>query len=63
MQSNSVNNFKSPKKIYHSNNVNDYFIQIDYFDKTGSKKYNNNIPLKHVFNRKTLNIFESNLIK
>ena len=42
MHLNNTDNFKSHKKIYFSNNINDYFIQIDYFDKTGKKKYNNN---------------------
>ena len=52
MHLNNTDNFKSHKKKYFSNNINDYFIQIDYFDKTGEKKYNNNIPLKYVFNQK-----------
>ena len=32
------------------NNINEYFIKIDYFDQTGIKNYENNIPLKCMFN-------------
>jgi len=60
MYSNNINNLKSERKAYLSNNINNYFIQIDYFDKTGTKKYNNNIPLKYVLNQKTLNKIQSN---
>ena len=51
----NINNFKFSKKNDLLKNINDYIIQIDYFDKKGTKKYNNNIPLKYVFNQKKLN--------
>ena len=38
------------------NNLNDFIIQIDYFDEKGIKKRKNKIPLKYVFNSKFLNI-------
>ena len=60
MYLNNINNLKSPRKRSLSNNIDNYFIQIDYFDKTGAKKYNDNIPLKNVFNPKTLNKIQSN---
>ncbi len=40
--------FDTPQKT--SNNINEYFIKIDYFDQTGTKSYENNIPLKCMFN-------------
>ena len=35
---------------YLLNNLNDFIIQIDYFDKKGIKKRKNKIPLKYIFN-------------
>ena len=32
------------------NDVNDYMIKIDYFDKKGTKDFENNIPLTYVLN-------------
>jgi hypothetical protein len=53
---NYSNNDTRPQwKNFHLNSLNDYFIQVDYFDKTGKKKYNHNIPLKHIFNKKISN--------
>ena len=43
----SVNN-----KKYLVNNLNDFIIQIDYFDQKGNKKRKNRIPLKYIFNSK-----------
>tara|TARA_B100000700_G_C14249747_1_gene492004 strand:- start:303 stop:482 length:180 start_codon:yes stop_codon:yes gene_type:complete len=37
------------------NNLNDFIIEIDYFDQKGIKKRKNIIPLKYVFNSKTIN--------
>ena len=31
-------------------NINEYFIKIDYFDQKGTKDFENNIPLKTIFN-------------
>ena len=37
------------------NNLNDFFIQIDYFDQKGIKKRKNKIPLKYILNPKLIN--------
>ena len=37
------------------NNVNDFIIQIDYFDQKGIKKRKNRVPLKYIFNSKFIN--------
>ena len=39
-------------KKYILNNLNDFIIEIDYFDQKGIKKRKNKIPLKYVFNSK-----------
>ena len=31
-------------------NINEYFIKIDYFDQKGIKDFENNIPLSTIFN-------------
>ncbi len=46
------------KKIL--NNINEYFIKIDYFDQKGTKNFENNIPLKSIFYSNT-NLPENNL--
>ena len=37
------------------NNLNDFIIQIDYFDQKGIKKRKNKIPLKYILNSKLMN--------
>ena len=37
------------------NNLNDFIIQIDYFDQRGIKKRKNKIPLKYILNSKSIN--------
>ena len=44
---------KSNKKLL--NNLNDFIIQIDYFDQKGIKKRKNKIPLKYILNYKLIN--------
>ena len=41
-------------------NINEYFIKIDYFDQKGTKDFENNIPLKTIFNINT-NLSKNNL--
>ena len=41
-------------------NINEYFIKIDYFDQKGTKDFENNIPLSTVFNNNT-HLSENNL--
>ena len=51
---NLINNKKpdSLKVVNVFDNLNNYFIQIDYYDKKGNKKIKNNIPLKYLLNKK-----------
>ena len=44
---------KSNKQLL--NNLNDFIIQIDYFDQKGIKKRKNKIPLKYILNSKFIN--------
>ena len=37
------------------NNLNDFIIQIDYFDQKGIKRRKNRIPLKYILNSKFIN--------
>ena len=48
-------NKKTNSKKQLLNNLNDYIIQIDYFDQKGIKKRKNRIPLKYIFNSKFTN--------
>ena len=41
-------------------NINEYFIKVDYFDQKGTKDFENNIPLVTIFNNNT-NLSENNL--
>ena len=41
-------------------NINEYFIKIDYFDQKGTKDFENNIPLRTILNNNT-NLSENNL--
>ena len=48
------------KKVTHNkkvllNNLNDFIIQIDYYDQKGIKKRKNKIPLKYILNSKFIN--------
>ena len=48
-------NHKTNKKIKLLNNLNDFIIQIDYFDQKGIKKHKHIIPLKYIVNSKFIN--------
>ena len=48
-------NYNTNKKIELLNNLNDFIIQIDYFDKRGIKKRKHRIPLKYIVNSKFIN--------
>ena len=37
------------------NNLNDFFIQIDYFDQNGTRKRKNKLPLYYILNPKINN--------
>ena len=49
-----TNKISNNKKIL-LNNLNDFIIQIDYYDKKGIKKLKNKIPLKYILNSKFIN--------
>ena len=36
------------QQIYHK--IDKYFLKIDYFDQKGTKNFENNIPLRSIFN-------------
>ena len=42
------------------NNINEYFIKIDYFDQKGTKNFENNVPLRSIFYNNA-NLPENNL--
>ncbi len=49
-----INNNTNDKKQF-LNNLNDFIIEIDYFDQKGIKKRKNRIPLKYIFNSRFIN--------
>ena len=49
-----INKNTNDKKQF-LNNLNDFIIEIDYFDQNGVKKRKNRVPLKYIFNSKFLN--------
>ena len=49
-----INKNTNDKKQF-LNNLNDFIIEIDYFDQQGIKKRKNIIPLKYIFNSKFVN--------
>ena len=49
-----TNQITNNKKIL-LNNLNDFIIQIDYYDQKGIKKRKNKIPLKYILNSKFIN--------
>ena len=48
-------NKHSKNKKQLLNNLNDFIIQIDYFDHKGVKKRKHRIPLKYIVNSKFIN--------
>ena len=53
-----VSKTNTSKHIF--NNLNKYVIKIDYFDPKGAKNYEDNIPLKYIFNSE-IKSFETNI--
>ena len=45
MNLSNINNIKLTSKNYLFNNINNFSIEIDYFDEKGTKKHKNKIPL------------------
>ena len=60
MLSEQTNKSKIDTQQQILDNINEYFIKIDYFDQKGTKDFENNIPLRNVFNNNT-NLSENNL--
>ena len=50
MLSKQTNNSKIDTQRKILDDINEYFIKIDYFDQKGTKNFENNIPLKSMFN-------------
>ena len=55
MNLDNINNIKLTPKNYLFNNINNFSIEIDYFDEKGTKKDKNKIPL--------ICILKTNIIK
>ena len=49
----SNKNINNKKKLL--NNLNNFIIQIDYFDQKGVKKQKHRVPLKYIVNSKFIN--------
>ena len=49
MLSEQIKKAKIDTPIQRLNNINEYFIKIDYFDQKGTKNFESNIPLKGIF--------------
>ena len=60
MLSEQVNKSRIDTQQQILENINEYFIKIDYFVQKGTKDFENNIPLRTIFNNKT-NLSENNL--
>ena len=60
MLSKQNNKLRTDTKQRILDNIDEYFIKIDYFDQKGTKDFENNIPLKSIFNNNT-NLSENNL--
>ena len=60
MLSKQTNKSRTDTQQQILDNINEYFIKIDYFDQKGTKDFENNIPLRTLFNYNT-NLSENNL--
>ena len=43
------------------NKLNEFVIRIDYFDQKGTKSFEDNIPLKYIFNSSDIKLPETNI--
>jgi hypothetical protein len=50
MLSKQIKKTKTDASKQRLNDFNNYMIKIDYFDKKGTKNFENNIPLTLIFN-------------
>ena len=60
MNLNNINNIKLIPKNYLFNNINNFSIEIDYFDEKGTKKRKNKIPLICMLKTNIMNKAKSN---
>ena len=60
MNLSNMNNIKLTPKKYLFNNIDNFSIEIDYFDEKGTKKHNNKIPLICMLKTNIINKTKSN---
>ena len=60
MNLNNIKNIKLTPKNYLFNNINNFSIEIDYFDEKGTKKRKNKIPLICMLKTNIMNKAKSN---
>ena len=60
MNLDNINNIKLTTKNYLFNNINNFSIEIDYFDEKGTKKHKNKIPLIYMLKTNIIKNAKSN---
>ena len=60
MNLSNMNNIKLTPKKYFFNNIDNFSIEIDYFDEKGTKKHKNKIPLICMLKTNIINKAKSN---
>ena len=60
MNLSNMNNIKLNPKKYFFNNIDNFSIEIDYFDEKGTKKHKNKIPLIYMLKTNSINKAKSN---
>ena len=60
MNLSNMKNIKLTPKKYLFNNIDNFSIEIDYFDEKGTKKHKNNIPLICILKTNSINKAKSN---
>jgi len=60
MNLSNMNNIKLTPKKYLFNNIDNFSIEIDYFDEKGTKKHKNKIPLICMLKTNIINKAKSN---
>jgi len=60
MNLSNMNNIKLTPKKYLFNNIDNFSIEIDYFDEKGTKKLKNKIPLICMLKTNIMNKAKSN---
>ena len=60
MNLSNMNNIKLTQKKYLFNNIDNFSIEIDYFDEKGTKKHKNKIPLICILKTNSINKAKTN---